>query len=93
MTLEEHALEVMRREARRRGLNADFPDELPIYIPHETRRWVCDVADMGFCCFVARTPKEEITLPSERVFLPVNEVLAARWFVTGYGTVHIAPSA
>lgn len=91
LTVAEHAARVMSREAERRGLTIQQDAEPPAELPPELVPWACSVAGKGWCVFAALDPPEEITLPSEREFVPLATVLAGQWSVLGgTGSVRVA---
>ncbi|CAM4078415.1 hypothetical protein GCM10009799_02800 [Nocardiopsis rhodophaea] len=91
LTLAEHARSVIRKEAERRGIHLESDEEVPDFIPESARLWACKVTGKGWCLFTAVDSADDVTLPSEREFLPARGVLSGNWRVTsGTGAVHLA---
>ncbi|MDA2804133.1 hypothetical protein [Nocardiopsis suaedae] len=80
--------EIARREAEHRGVAVDWDAEAPEEVPEELRHAVFKVAERGWCVW-ATTSAEEMAMPADRDFHPLEEVLASGWCLQGWNGVRI----
>ncbi len=78
---------VVRREAEKRGITADWAAPVPEEGPEGLRHAVFKVAERGWCVWATLSPDPAV-LPSERDFHPLDQVGDA-WEAAGWNGVRL----
>lgn len=84
-----HTHEVVRREAERRGLRVSFGEPIPEDVPDEIRHAAFVVSGQGWHVWAMRGTDDGLTVPADRHFIPLAEVLESGYSLVGYHSVHV----